>query len=385
MALFRNIRVASWPVMAGVGVLVIAAWGIYAWRFTGSTPAQADRSAVVSNADKSSRTDAASNAGMTPLRATRPSAGASDRVSHVDSATAGDNAQLGDAGALNDAMSREALSVSIAVNAPPPPNQAIEMTFGHVEPPLSNTSALQGLQAGRAALARGDLLGARAALSTTLDHRLPDSEMRFARRELEHIADALLFSRGPIPGDSLTSAHVVNSGETLNTIAQHYKVTGALLAAINGISDPNRIYAGARLKVIHGPFRAVIHKADHRLDVYLGDIFVKSFNVGLGTNGGTPIGTWIVSDKLKNPAWTDPATARHYFADDPENPIGERWIGLHGIAGECVGRTGFGIHGTVDPASIGENFSVGCVRLLSEDAAFLYDLLVNQHSRVIIK
>ncbi len=97
------------------------------------------------------------------------------------------------------------------------------------------------------------------------------------------------------------------------------------------------------------------------------------------------MGTWSVRSKLINPSWTDPATHQHYYAEDPDNPIGERWIGLHGEAGEAVGKVGFGIHGTIDPASIGENFSMGCIRLLPDDVALVYDLLVSGHSRVIIE
>jgi len=45
----------------------------------------------------------------------------------------------------------------------------------------------------------------------------------------------------------------------------------------------------------------------------------------------------------------------------------------------------YGIHGTIDPASIGENMSMGCIRMLPKDVALVYDLLVNKHSRVTIR
>jgi LysM repeat protein len=46
--------------------------------------------------------------------------------------------------------------------------------------------------------------------------------------------------------------HVVARGETLTSIAARYGVTVGALAAANGITDPNTIYAGQRL-VIPGP------------------------------------------------------------------------------------------------------------------------------------
>ena len=154
---------------------------------------------------------------------------------------------------------------------------------------------------------------------------------------------------------------------------------------MNKVSEPNRLQSGHRLKVIHGPFRAVIDKSDHRMDIYVGEVFVRSFHVGLGQNGYTPMGVWVVNNKLRNPSWTDPVTNRHYLADDPDNPIGERWIGMQGVDGDALGKTGFGIHGTVDPGSIGQDRSMGCIRLSAGDVNLVFDMFVMQHSQVVIR
>jgi N-acetylmuramoyl-L-alanine amidase len=45
------------------------------------------------------------------------------------------------------------------------------------------------------------------------------------------------------------AVHPVRPGETLSGIAARYGTTVSRLAAINGISDPNRIFAGQRLRV----------------------------------------------------------------------------------------------------------------------------------------
>src|SRR5262249_50057495 len=151
-------------------------------------------------------------------------------------------------------------------------------------------------------------------------------------------------------------------------------------ARVNRLRDPQIVRLGSSLKVIHGPFNAVIDKSDHRLDVYLGDIYVRSYNVGLGVEGGTPTGAWVVRNKLMNPEWTDPTTGHRFLADDPNNPIGERWIGLMGLSGEAVGRTGFGIHGTIDPSTIGKDRSMGCIRLVAQDIEWLFDLMLENKS-----
>lgn len=194
-----------------------------------------------------------------------------------------------------------------------------------------------------------------------------------------------MFTNATPADDSRVIRHKVAAGETLARIAARYRVTEDFIARLSGLGNKQRIFAGQTLRVVNGPFRVVVDKAAFRLDVYLQGTFVRSFNVGLGTNGSTPTGTWRVTGKLANPSWNDPRTGRRYAADDPDNPIGERWIGLEGLTGNAVGKIGFGIHGTVDPSSIGRNASLGCVRMLSEDVELLYDWVVEGHTMVEVK
>jgi lipoprotein-anchoring transpeptidase ErfK/SrfK len=162
-------------------------------------------------------------------------------------------------------------------------------------------------------------------------------------------------------------------------------VTADFLAKVNGIADKNRIRVGRRIKVIHGPFRAVVVKADYRLEVYLDETFIKHYPVGLGEDDSTPAGTWKVQNKLENPQYYPPRGGQIILADDPENPLGERWIGLEGIAGEAVGQERYGIHGTIEPDSIGKNVSLGCIRMYNPDVEELYDLLVEGKSQVTVR
>ena len=56
---------------------------------------------------------------------------------------------------------------------------------------------------------------------------------------------------------AVSQAHVVRPGETLGAIARRYRTTVTALARANGISDPNRILAGFRLRLGAG-FAAVV-------------------------------------------------------------------------------------------------------------------------------
>ena len=183
----------------------------------------------------------------------------------------------------------------------------------------------------------------------------------------------------------LIREHRVLPGESLKRIAAQYRITPDLIASLNHLSNRNRIVAGQTLKVIQGPFDAVVEKSAFRLDVLLGGEVVRSFRIGLGVNGSTPTGRWRVKDKLLNPAWVNPLTRQRYAADDPANPIGEHWLGLEGQTGDAVGKLGFGIHGTIEPESIGKSASLGCVRMLPADVAVVYQLLVDGASTVEIR
>ena len=56
----------------------------------------------------------------------------------------------------------------------------------------------------------------------------------------------------------LEPARVVKPGETLETIAKEYNVPWQLLAKINGIPAPDQLRPGQELKVVRGPFSAVV-------------------------------------------------------------------------------------------------------------------------------
>jgi lipoprotein-anchoring transpeptidase ErfK/SrfK len=87
---------------------------------------------------------------------------------------------------------------------------------------------------------------------------------------------------------------------------------------------------------------------------------------------------------VKNPVYYSPRGEGVIEADDPANPLGEYWIGLAGVEGDAVGKESYGIHGTIDPTSIGRMESMGCIRLKNEDVAVLFSTLVEGKSTVLV-
>lgn len=253
------------------------------------------------------------------------------------------------------------------------------------EAPIPNQTVEALIESGKKALANDDLVPARSYFSEALVASRDPAERTALRAELTRIGNETVFSGRIIPNDPHVERYVIQPGDSLGKIAKAYRVSDELLAKINGIRDKNRIRAGQAIKVIKGPFRAVVYADDYTLGIYLGDTFVKQFPVGLGEDGSTPRGTWKVLNKLVNPTYYPPRGGQIIAADDPENPLGERWIGLHGIEGEAVGQLRYGIHGTNEPDSIGKSVSLGCIRLHNEDVEVVYDCLVEEHSTVLVK
>ena len=260
--------------------------------------------------------------------------------------------------------------------------------------PASAGSTLTTLNEASQKKSSGDLLGARRLLNDALvSAHLNPSDADAAKRMLSELNQTLVFSPKVSAGDPFASTYTVKSGELLRTIADKFDVPWELIARLNNMPDPRKLRAGQSLKVVTGPFHAVVSKGRYTLDVYLGSpgekgsLFVRSFNVGLGANDSTPTGSWIVEThkKIKNPTYFSPRGEGVIHADDPKNPLGERWIGLTGIDGQAVGKQSYGIHGTIEPDSIGKQASMGCIRMRNEDVELVFDMLTEGKSVVVVR
>lgn len=259
-------------------------------------------------------------------------------------------------------------------------------------------TAGQAWQAGRLVEARNQLNAAlvRGGLSAT--------DQGVLRSQIATLNESIIFSPTVHAGDTITDTHVIAKGESLGRIVrrQGLPVDWRLLARINRLSSPEAIRVGQKLKIVRLPFQAIVDKSDYRMDIYAGApdsntaspggpdvipqswIFVRSFRVGLGEKDGTPTGRFIVrpNSKLINPKWVNPRTGEAFDANDPKNPIGEHWLGLDGVDERTRNFAGYGIHGTIEPESVGQQRSMGCVRLNAADIELVYELLSERLSTV---
>jgi len=235
-----------------------------------------------------------------------------------------------------------------------------------------------------ASITRNEIIKARDTLKLALDLPLSDTDRAAVKTSMARLADLWLFSATVLPGDTLCTTYNVKSGDKFINIAKNCKTDYEILMKINNIAKATMLQAGRNIKVVNGPFRAVVNRSTYTLDLYLQNTYVRSFKVGLGRPGHeTPTGLWeVTNDKQVKPTWTDPDTGRVYHGSDPDYPLGTRWIGLKGIEGDAQGRTGFALHGTNKPEELGQSLSRGCIRLSNPDIELLYGMLAPYSSQV---
>ncbi|NQV33453.1 MAG: L,D-transpeptidase family protein [Phycisphaeraceae bacterium] len=225
----------------------------------------------------------------------------------------------------------------------------------------------------------------------TLNKALHDMSMSLAQRtlimdELTQLADIWLFGKTVYSDDPLCDSYLVKTGDRFERIGRNNDVPYQLLMQVNGIKKASNLRAGVPIKVVSGPFRAVVNRSALTMDLYLKDTYVKTYLVGLGRPGReTPTGEWLVGERLVRPPYWDPETGEKFMPTDSEYPIGPYYIKLEGISGEAVGRTGFAIHGTNKPLEIGMNTSSGCIRLRNNMVQEVYGLLAENKSKVEVK
>lgn len=100
------------------------------------------------------------------------------------------------------------------------------------------------------------------------------------------------------------------------------------------------------------------------------------YGVGVGREGFQWFGRANVDRKALWPKWTPPPEMLKRQPDlpafveggAPNNPLGPRAMYLHNNGGD----TGYRLHGTLEPWSIGNDVSSGCIRMFPEHVIDLY-------------
>ncbi len=175
---------------------------------------------------------------------------------------------------------------------------------------------------------------------------------------LGQLAGTVVYSRQHL----LQPPYKVQPGDKLETIAAQYNVPWQLLAKINGIEDPNRLSPGEELKVVRGPFAAIVDLDKRQLTLIVDDCYAGRFNlVGVGDLARNIEGrSFDVGEKMLH----GPVSGLE------SSPI-HHWVRL--------GNETW-IVGTSDPATL----HPAGLNLNSRDAEDVYDIL-SVGSRVVVR
>jgi L,D-transpeptidase ErfK/SrfK len=179
----------------------------------------------------------------------------------------------------------------------------------------------------------------------------------------------------------------LKKGDTLPDIARHFGLGINEISAANPGVDIWVPEAGGRIMLPlsfilpDAPRKGiVINLAAMRLFQFKGDsksLVVSTYPVGIGSEErSTPIGQMYIERKVIRPTWHVPASILkdHRKKGDPlpakvlpgpQNPLGEYALYLN--------KSGYLIHGTNKPSSIGLKATNGCIRLYPEDVKKLYE------------
>lgn len=169
-----------------------------------------------------------------------------------------------------------------------------------------------------------------------------------------------------------TASYVVEPGDSLwvlcnRVFPERFGVRHevGLIQMVNGHSSSS-LRVGDTLEIPLEPLRIVVFSGDHGLVCMLGDVALSAFHVGLGRESRTPVGDFTIQVKQENPDWYHDGKVIPF--GEPENVLGTRWMGF----ANRPGASGFGIHGTAHPESIGLNESMGCIRMRNEEVEDLF-------------
>ena len=235
-----------------------------------------------------------------------------------------------------------------------------------IKPAITAKMEQRQLGAIQALMASNEIVRARQQCYELLQNTTNAPAVSEAEKILGQINTSLLLSPAPMPEKT---DYVIKSGDILENLAKQHGTTVELIKKCNSLQG-KMIHPGDRLRIFNVKLTIIISKSRNNLLLNANNRFFKRYPVGTGKFGTTPVGTFLISDKISEPPWWRPDGKMIPFGDK-ENVLGTRWMSLT-ATGETPKVRGYGIHGTWEPDTIGKQASAGCVRLVNSDVEELF-------------
>ncbi len=209
--------------------------------------------------------------------------------------------------------------------------------------------------------AKGNLWEAKLIYQKLIATYANSSEVMNWQKKSEELNMRLLFSPVITPKSVF---YEIKHGDTLTKIAKEFKTTTELIMKSNHLPD-DKIVPGRKIKVWNAPFSILVDKSQNILILKSEEEILKTYIVSTGVNNSTPVGTYKINNRLVNPTWFKAGAVA--APGSAENLLGTRWLGFD--------LPGYGIHGTVDPESLGKQVTQGCVRMANSEVEELYSIV----------
>jgi LysM repeat protein len=217
------------------------------------------------------------------------------------------------------------------------------------------------------ALDRQELVAAHEMLSRWYENpSLTPAETQQVELLLSQLAGTVVYSTE----HRLEPPYTVHAGDTLQTIAQQYSVPWQLLAKINGIPAANMVQPGQQLKVVHGPFSALVELDKNQLTLMLDGRYAGRFPITVDRTITVNEGQWVLEQKLVQPLTQDstvvsasytPSAVEHVLVLRSESPT---------AAGATISMTG-GKPSPSGPAAV----APAAIQLSPKDVEEVADIL----------
>lgn len=130
----------------------------------------------------------------------------------------------------------------------------------------------------------------------------------------------------------------------------------------------DNITAGEKLRIPTAPLRVETWRQLRMTAVFVGGLPIRIYATSSGKpDSPTPLGAFTLKICEKEPIYYPPGGTPVPYKN-PENPLGERWLGF-------AEDSQYGLHGTNSESTIGSFETGGCVRMHNADVTELFDLV----------
>ncbi|MBU1122161.1 MAG: L,D-transpeptidase family protein [Candidatus Omnitrophota bacterium] len=234
-------------------------------------------------------------------------------------------------------------------------------TRGNRKTESVTVSSKQILKDAQDSFLAGDLVEAKRLYKEAMPQISDLNQLDIVKNKVENINMKIIFSQ--ILDDG-SSNYIVKPNDALVKIARKFNTTVDLIKSSNNL-DSDVIIPGQALKVNIDKFAIAIDKSQNMLFLKRGNEIIKRYLVSTGKDNSSPVGSFKIVNKLAHPTWFK--TGAVISPDSPENILGSRWMGFD--------IKGYGIHGTIEPEKMGEQVTLGCIRMKNEEVEELFAVI----------